>query len=29
VEAEFTITKATGLNFPMTGVLERNYLNAA
>ena len=29
VEAEFTITRATGLNFPMTGVLERNYLNAA
>ena len=29
VEAEFTIPRATGLNFPMTGVLERNYLNAA
>ncbi len=29
VEAEFTISRATGLNFPMTGVLERNYLNAA
>ena len=29
VEAEFTITKSTGQNFPMTGVLERNYLNAA
>lgn len=29
VEAEFTITRAVGLNFPMTGALERNYLNAA
>lgn len=29
VEAEFTITRAVGLNFPLTGSLERNYLNAA
>ena len=29
VEAEFTITRAVGLNFPLTGSLERNYQNAA
>lgn len=29
VEAEFTITRATGQNFPLTGSLERNYQNAA
>lgn len=28
VEATFTITKATGLSFPVTAALERNYLNA-
>ena len=29
VEAEFTISRAVGLNFPLTAALERNYANAA